>query len=220
MNVVDVIILLSLGLGVIIGFKRGFFKQTVIFVGTILIFVLAFMFKSTLAEFFYEYFPFFNFKGLSSLNIFLYEAISFMVLLIIFGIILKILIKITGLFETLLKLTIILAIPSKILGAIVGFFQSYVIIYIILLILNFPIFNIGIVNESKYKDKILESTPILSNISQKLVKSGNEIYKTLKDSDDVEKINKEIFEIIKNNDIISIDKLDKLIEKNKLKVSD
>jgi len=43
MNIVDVIILLFIGLGAVMGFARGFFKQTVIFVGTILVVVLSFM---------------------------------------------------------------------------------------------------------------------------------------------------------------------------------
>ena len=41
MNIVDTIILLGLFLGAATGFVRGFFKQTVIFLGTILVVVLA-----------------------------------------------------------------------------------------------------------------------------------------------------------------------------------
>ena len=54
MNIVDTIILLGLFLGAVTGFVRGFFKQTVIFLGTILVVVLAFLIKNPLSTIMYQ----------------------------------------------------------------------------------------------------------------------------------------------------------------------
>ena len=76
MNIVDTIILLGLFLGAVTGFVRGFFKQTVIFLGTILVVVLAFLIKNPLSTIMYQNLPFFKFGGIyagvTSLNIILY----------------------------------------------------------------------------------------------------------------------------------------------------
>lgn len=222
MNLVDVIILLSLAMGAIIGFKRGFFKQTVIFVGTILVFILAFALKDPVSVFLYENFPFLNFKGLSSLNILLYQGIAFILVLTILTMLLKVVIAITGLFETLLKVTIILAIPSKILGAVVGVFHAYIIIYIILFIIASPILNIKIVNESKLKDSILEKTPILSSITSKLVTIFDDVIEIkntpIKNSNDRLVLDKKLFDIIINSGITASEKLYDLASKGKLNV--
>ena len=79
MNIVDVIIILFLGLGAVTGFVRGFFKQTVMFVGTILVVVLAFLLKNPLSMILYENLPFFQMGGLTALNILLYEALAFII---------------------------------------------------------------------------------------------------------------------------------------------
>ena len=77
MNIVDTIILLGLFLGAVTGFVRGFFKQTVIFLGTILVVVLAFLIKNPLSTIMYQNLPFFKFGGLTALNILVYEVIFF-----------------------------------------------------------------------------------------------------------------------------------------------
>ena len=64
MNIVDIIIIVSIVLGVLIGFVRGFFKETVIFIGTILVVVLAFVLKNPLSLILYKNLPFFKFKGI------------------------------------------------------------------------------------------------------------------------------------------------------------
>ena len=135
MNIVDTIILLGLFLGAATGFVRGFFKQTVIFLGTILVVVLAFLIKNPLSTIMYQNLPFFKFGGLTALNILVYEVIAFIIAVTILTLILAIIIKITGIIEKILKFTVILALPSKLLGMIVGIIQSIVIMYIILFIM-------------------------------------------------------------------------------------
>ena len=168
MNIIDIVIIFGLLLGGVAGAKNGFFKQTVVLVGTILCFILSWYFKDFIANFLSYNLPFFNFagsfEGLTSLNIVLYQLIAFMLLMCLFSAILAVLIKITGVFEKILKFTIILGIPSKILGFIVGVAEAYIILFTILFFVNQPAFNLEIVNESKLATPIVESSPVLSNV--------------------------------------------------------
>ena len=120
LSVLDAVILLFLLLGAVLGFKKGIIKSVVSFIGTILVIVLSFTFKNALSEFLYLHFPFFH-VGVDVLNVLIYEGIAFLILFSLLSILLRVVIKISGIIETVLKFTIILGIPSKILGAIFGF---------------------------------------------------------------------------------------------------
>ena len=80
MNIVDIVILIFILFGGLIGWKQGFTKSLVNCVGYILIIVIAFVLKNPISEFFMMYLPFFDFfgliKGLTVLNIALYEIFS------------------------------------------------------------------------------------------------------------------------------------------------
>lgn len=121
MNIVDACIILLLGLGFVIGFKRGFTKSIAKSAGFVLVIILAFILKNPLSEYMYQNLPFLSFwgifKGVTVLNILLYEVIAFLVILALLSIILKMVIFATSIFEKILNMTIILGIPSKILGA-------------------------------------------------------------------------------------------------------
>lgn len=221
MNIVDIIIIALLIIGGLIGFKRGFIKSLVIFLGTILVFYLAFKFKSPVAEILYNNFPFFDFDGLKSLNLLLYEGIAFIILFIVLFIVLKILIIVSGIIETMLKWTVILAIPSKILGIVVGMLHFYVIIYIALLILSFPMFNIKSINESKGREIMLKYTPLLSKVTDTTINTLDKIF-DIKEEEintdlDKENIDKQILEVIKESGIIAKDNIVELIKDGKLK---
>ena len=206
MYIVDVIIILLLLTGIVLGLKRGVFKQSVKFFGTILVFVLAFIFKSHVSNFFLEYFPIFEFEGITSLNIFLYETVAFIILLVLFFIILSLLVFFTGLLEKLLKATVILGIVSKVLGAIVGFLQYYFLVYILLLILVNPLFNFKFINDSKLKDVILNNTFIFSKYSENIVNSFEEIKTEI---GNIEVDNEKIYGIIIDNNLISEENIEK-----------
>jgi len=220
MSLVDVLIILGIGLGAVVGFKRGFIKSIVIFLGTILVFYLSFKFKAPLATLLSNTFPFFKFGGLSSLNILLYQGIAFILLFIVLFIVLKILVLVSGIIETMFKWTIILAIPSKIFGLIVGALQSYVIIYIILLVLSFPIFNIKMVKESKGKEMMFKYTPILSKVTDNTISTFDKIFditdEDIKTDLDKENADKQILEIIKESGIVTKDNILELIKDGKL----
>ena len=221
MNIVDVIILLFLGLGAVTGFIRGFFKQTVMFVGTILVVVLAFLLKNPLSMILYENLPFFKFGGLTALNILLYEALAFIICIAVLSIVLSIIIKISGIIETALKFTIILALPSKLLGMVVGLIQSVVIIYVILFVVSMPVFKVPYVGESKYAKMILEKTPIISNVTNDAVNTFNEIkeFSTKKINVlDIKKTNRDIVEIMLKNDVVTTDSVVLLEKKDKIDI--
>lgn len=222
MNIVDIIILVFIVLSAFVGFSRGFFKQTIMFVGTILVICLSFIFKNPLSLFMYKNLPFFKFSGLTSLNILLYEILAFIILIVVLSIVLVILVKITGIVEKILKATIILAIPSKLLGMLVGIIESIVILYFVLFILSLPIIKVPYLNESKYAKIIMNKTPILSSVCDNIMKTFDEISEfteeNLKLNFDVNKANKDILEIILKNRVATSDNVRYLVEKDKIKI--
>lgn len=225
LNIIDVIIILLILMFGIIGFKRGVFKELVTTVGTILVIILAFYLKNPLANFLSLNLPFFEFGGiflgLTSLNIVLYQLISFLIICSLLSIILNILVSISGILEKFLKLTIILSIPSKILGAIVGFVEGFVLIFIALFFINQPAFNIQIVNESKLTPVILNSTPGLSNVIQNFNSAFEDIYELSNkymNTSDKNDFNKETIDVLLKYKIVTVDHVSKLVEKDKLKI--
>lgn len=226
MNIVDIIIIVSIVLGVLIGFVRGFFKETVIFIGTILVVVLAFVLKNSLSLILYKNLPFFKFKGIfegiSTLNILIYEILAFIIALAILSIALTIIIKISGIIEKILKLTIVLALPSKLLGAIVGFIQSIVVLYVFLFLLSLPILRVPYIKDSKYAQMILEKTPVISKVTDGLVKTFNEISdfadKNIKNNVDKRQTNREMLEIMLKNDVVTSENVKYLSDKDKIDI--
>lgn len=226
MNIVDIIIIVSIVLGVLIGFVRGFFKETVIFIGTILVVVLAFVLKNPLSLILYKNLPFFKFKGIfegiSTLNILIYEILAFIIALAILSIALTIIIKISGIIEKILKLTIVLALPSKLLGAIVGFIQSIVVLYVFLFLLSLPILRVPYIKDSKYAQMILEKTPVISKVTDGLVKTFSEISdfadKNIKNNVDKRQTNREMLEIMLKNDVVTSENVKYLSDKGKIDI--
>lgn len=182
MNIIDIGIIIILLFGAILGFKRGFTNELVRAIGFILIIVIAYLFKNPLSIFMYEHLPFFSFgflKGAAILNILLYEVIAFLIVVIILSIILKNLLMVTSIFEKILTATIILGIPSKLAGAIIGFVHHYIIVFLILYAMTLFGINASIVNDAKFKDQIVNNTPILSKMLDKNITVIEE-FKTLK----------------------------------------
>lgn len=227
MNIVDLIIIIIIAFGAVIGFKRGFTHSLVSAVGFIVITILAFLLKNPVSVFLYENLPFFKFggiiKGVTVLNIAVYEILAFIVVLAILGVLLKVLMIATSIFEKILNATIILGIPSKIAGAIVGAIQYFVIVFIALYAVSLPVFNIDVVYKSKMKDIILNNTPILSNIVDDSVKVINEfvsIKDKYKDNNrNAEQFNKEVLILFLKYDIVKVESIDKLVEKEKIQIN-
>lgn len=223
MNIVDVVIIMGLLLGGVTGAKNGFFRQSVVLIGTILCFILAWVFKNPIANFLSFTLPFFNFagpfEGLTSLNIVMYQLIAFLLLLSLLSAILAIIIKATGVFEKILNFTIILGIPSKILGFIVGVIEAYVIIFAVLFFVNQPAVNLEIVKESTFSPKIVNSSPGLSNIVGNMNDAVNDIYDITKDyniNQNTNSFNKKVINSLLEHKVIDKDYLDKLVSKGKI----
>lgn len=223
LNMVDLFIIILILAGGVIGFSRGITKQLVSFIGLIVVVVASFFLKNPVSIFLYEHLPFFKFggvlKGVTVLNILLYEIIAFLAIFLILMVILKIALMATTIFEAILNATIVLGIPSKILGAIVGFVEYFIYAFIALYVMSLPFFDLQIVKESKLKDKILTSTPFLSEVVSEGMTIVDE-FATLKDkyeSDtNANRFNLETLDLFLKYDVVTIESVDRLVEMDKL----
>ena len=130
--IVDFLIIVFLIAGIVGGYKKGFLESTIRLIGNIITFLGAYLLKGPLSIYLYTNLPFFDlggfFKGLSVLNIIIYELIAFVILFILFSILLAVLVKIFKLEKLLMRLVIKLRIPNKILGGIFGFLEMYLFV--------------------------------------------------------------------------------------------
>lgn len=225
MNIVDVIILIFLIFGTLVGFKRGIISQAFSLVGILVILYLSFLLKNPLSHFMYEHLPFFDFFGffeeIRILNVVFYEAIAFLLVFSILLVIFRILLKITKIVDKLIKMTIILAIPSKIGGAILGFLEYYLIVFAFLFIVTLPIFNFDGLQDSKMKDTILNHTPFLSSYTKKYTKVADEFYVLKKDfqkKKDSNKFQLEILNTFLKYDILTPDSAQMLVDSKKIEI--
>lgn len=227
MNIVDaIIILLILACGVA-GFKRGVLKQTVSTVGFIIVVILAFYLKNPIAEFLSLHLPFFSFGGnlanTASLNIILYQLISFILVILVLETVLGILIRITGIIEKILKFTIILGIPSKILGFVVGVVEGFIITFILLFFLRQPGFNLKIFDGSKLTNPILNSTPVLSQVAGDFVDTFNDLYELGNDyyeqKLDANTLDLKSIDVMLEHKIITPNYVIKLVDAKKIKIT-
>ena len=224
MNVVDIVILIFLAFGALLGFKRGFTKQLVSLVGIFAIIILSFLLKNPISVFLYNNLPFLNFGGifkdLTVINILVYEMIAFFIIFVLLTVIFKILLKVTSVFEKILKFTIILGIPSKILGAILGIIQNIIYAFIVIYILNLPTFSINIVEDSKVANTILNKTPILNSVCDKTLVVIDEISKLKEEYDsttNVGEYNQKVLNLMIDNGVITKENAQNLINKGKIK---
>ncbi len=221
MNILDALLIVLLIISIMSGIRRGFVKQVVLLLGIVGVLVISFYLKNPVATFLYKHLPFFNFngifKGVSIINILLYEVIAFLLVFALLYLILRVLLKISGLIENLLKATIVLGIFSRILGAIVGFIEGYIIIFILLFITSQPFANVTGIEESYLANKILDNTPIMSNAvkdTRDLLKEVNELTKVYKS--DSKEFNNKAIDLFVKYDIITEENLEYLIEKGKI----
>lgn len=225
MGLLDFIIIMFIFIIGSIGIKNGFFKQTVLTVGTVLVIVLAYVTKDFLANWFSYNLPFFNFfgpiEGLTSINIIMYQMLAFLIMCIIFGIVLAVLVKITKVFEKILNFTIILGIPSKILGFIVGAIEGYILAFVILFFICQPAFNFSFVKYSKFAPVILNSSPGLSSLVYKTVDTIDEMYNLVDDYNnhkDANRFNKDSIDLMLKNEVITKEYVNNLIDKGKISI--
>lgn len=221
MEIVDIVILIIILSFAIIGFKRGIFQSLVAIVGFFAVIYLAYCLKNFFGDFFVLSLPFTKYTfvpgGTMMLNVIAYESIAFVILLIVLGIIYKLLLIASGVFEKLLKITIILGIPSKILGLVIGALEGFVVVYFGLFTLTQPFIRINLFENSKYAEKILKDTPVLSGIAEDSLLIANEINDTIKSGTD-ENFDLKLTDLILKRKITSVDVIQKLIDKKKVDI--
>lgn len=221
MNILDALIIIFLLIGALAGFRRGLIRQGVLLVGLIVVLVLSFYIRIPVSNFFYKNLPFFNFdgifKGMSVLNILIYESIAFLIVFSVLYIVLRILIKISGLIEKILNATIILGFFSKLGGLVVGALESYVIMFIILFVASQPFLKVTGMEDSKLTPFIVNKTPVLSDSVENFRFVFDEIEKivTSYSEEDVD-FNEKTIEVFLKYNIITQENIDVLKEKGKI----
>jgi len=223
MNILDIGIIVFLIFGAVLGFKRGFTYELVKAVGFIAVIIVAYFLKNPLSVFLYEKLPFFKFgilKSMEILNILLYEVIAFLICIIILSILLKVLLLATKIFEKILDVTVILSIPSKLAGAIVGVLYHFIFVFIVLYVLSFTLVDNKIIYDSKYREPILNNTPLLSTFVDESVVVIDEFI-ALKDKYSDKEVsesefNYQAFELFLKYDVIKPESLEKLISDGKV----
>lgn len=227
MNIIDIIIILLVISGLCLGYKRGLTKEVVCFAKFALALVIAFLLKNPLSKLMYEHLPFFEFggifKGVTALNIILYEFIAFLLVLGIVMLVFRILLLATTIFEKILNTTIVLSLPSKILGMIVGGIHYYVIAFILLFVISLPVFKMDTqIEESKLRDPIINNTPILSGIVLKtvnIIDEFNSLGEKYKSEINTDEFNLETIDLFLKYNIITVDSVETLNSKGKLKIN-
>jgi len=224
MNFVDYIIIIILILSILKGFKLGLLPTLVNFVGTFLVFIIAFYIKEPISMLLYENLPFLSFggifKGVVAVNILFYEAMAYGLAIFLLGIVFGVLKKFAVGLNTLVKVTVLFNLPSKIAGAIIGLLEGVLYCFILLFIASVINTTTKYVNESKYAGIILNKIPIINNVTGDLISSGEEIYEVvLKNKNNTNKANLETIDILMKYDILSVDSADKLVDDKKLKIN-
>ena len=229
LQLIDFIIIFILIGGAIIGYKKGFIKSVVSFIGVIIVLLLAFLLKNPLSEFMYLHFPFMNFGGqfanISLINILIYEAIAFLVLVLIFGFIMKLIIVLTGILERIARLNSILGFLSKILGLLFGFIKTYLIVFAVFFLLHYFVNINPFIEQGVITSKIVYETPVLSSSAKderitfdEIVELQNKC-KTAK-GEDMIKCNQESLDIMLKHNVLKPETAKKLVDSNKLKIKD
>ena len=224
MIIIDLVILILIAFGAVMGFRRGFLRTLIETVGIILAIILAFYLRSPLASILYQNLPFFRFGGLlrniEIINILVYEVIAFLIVLGILFLILKLVIFAATIFEKILKATIVLAIPSRIAGAVVGAIKWYVIAFVVLFIISLPIFGMKSLTNRGLANFILNKTPILSHsISEKtdVINEFVELRQMYADRTISEaEFNYQAIEVFLKHRVVTSETLERLIDSGKI----
>ena len=225
MGLVDIIIVVFILIGGFVGWHRGVIKEAASAVGIVVVSVLSFILKNPLSIVFYENLPFFKFggifKGVTVLNIALYELVAFLVVASILTFLWKIVGFASSIVQKIINMTIILGIPSKIIGFVIGVFEYYVLSFIVIYVLTIPLFSVKSVVESKNAQFILNETPVISGFAKDNVSLINE-FVDLKDkyekTESANQFNYETLDLFMKYDIVDVKSVKKLRDRNKISI--
>ena len=199
MNIVDAILIVILIIGTLDGIRKGALKTLVELIGSILVLFLSWALKGSLANLLISKLPVVgNNPAISAI---IYHIIAFVILLILFSLIYRVLLHVSSFIEKIFDATIVLGVVSRVVGAALAFLRTYIILFFALFMIS--TFNFKVFNESKVNNYIFEKTPIIAPMIKDLWESIKEVYENA----NVEENIKSLFE----KDIISEENMDKLI---------
>lgn len=227
MSIIDIIFIIILIVGAIIGYKDGAISSILHMIGALLIFVLAFYLKGPVSMILFELLPF-NiqsgiFEGISSFNFLIYEGIAFLILIIVLSIILKILLRLTKVLNKVINKTIILALPNKLIGLLFGALRYFIFGFIYLFIISLIPYTSNYIKSSSFSMAILNNTPILTSITKDFNHTIKDIYALIdkydeKSVDEKEKLDYEVLDVLLKYDIVTPETVKKMDKNNKIKV--
>ena len=221
---IDIVIGIIFLIGLYSGYKKGFLESAIRFIGVCASFVVSYLFKNPISVYLYKHLPFFKlngiFKGVTVINILIYEIIAFIILFTACLIILKVIAKLTGLVDKALSFIFLIGVPNKILGAAMGLVSSYIFIYFIGIIFTFgcSFFNFEV--EKSFLNTIIE-TPILEKTFGKSINALEEISllaKDYKDEEEKDEYNYKSLEILLKYKIITSENAKYLSDEKKINI--
>ncbi|MET1013874.1 MAG: CvpA family protein [Paenisporosarcina sp.] len=166
----DIIILVLLIVGLVVGAKRGLIVQLIHMTGFIIALIVAYTYYKPLAEKFVLWIPYPTVDSNSTLTLAIdrldldqtfYQLIAFALIFFVIKFALQL---VASMFD-FLKYLPVLGFVSKITGAILGFIELYIILFIILYVIALlPIAPFqNLMNNSVLAAYLLENTPFLSD---------------------------------------------------------
>ena len=221
---IDIICVIVIALFTSLGWKKGIIRTAVSLLGTVIVYIIAWSLKDALANFLISKFNFFNyagiFNGITSINILIYKAVSFIIIFVLLYCLLNVLINAAKLVEKLLKVTVIFELPSKILGALLGFIEGVATVFLVAFCLyHFPLSS-KMIHNSKVAIIILERTPVLGNMAVSTTLSLEDIDNILiaaENSENKEEANFKVLHTLIYYKIITPEDAQYLIDSKKLK---
>lgn len=170
---IDLIILILLISGIIVGIKRGLIVQLMHLFGFIISLIIAVAYYKRLAQFFVLWIPYPGFAenatsvlGLDKIDVdnTFYRALAFAIIFFSSKIVLQI---IASMFD-FVKYFPVLGTLNRFLGAIFGFIEFYILIFIALYVLALvPIESIQLkLDRSLLASLIIEHTPMITKMFQ------------------------------------------------------
>lgn len=219
--IVNIVIILCIVLATFDGYKKGFFESIFKFIGFILAAVLAFTFKNKLSVIMYTYLPFFKFggelKGITAINILLYELIAFFIIFVVIMLLLGLLLKMTNAIEKIVKAIPIIGFLDQLLGAVIGFIDSIVVLYLVIFVFKFCSNLFGFYVQPSLADNIMEIS-ILNDKFGSSLDAFDDIVALKEDyeASENEEFNNKAIKILLDKKVISKENLDLLIKKEKI----
>lgn len=226
-TIINVAIFIIIILGVIFGYKKGFTQGSITFLGFLIMFIGAYYLKNPISILLYKNFPFFNFagplKGITTLNILLYELIAYIIVLLLLFIVLRIITVFTKIIDKILSFILALGIPDSLLGAIIGFLEFYLVVYIGVFFLVYVSNLSGIKVEELGLAQAITKTPVLKETVGKPLNAFLDITEIINDSQIKETkvdYNYESLNILLKYNIITTDNAKELLINGKLTIPD